>query len=122
MTSAVIRSLTSPFGRHVSVGPRFFVSCEGAHLELHSFPTRRSSDLLFLAPERQAGVDQEGDPETEEPGVVVRSEEHTSELQSRQYLVCRLLPEKKNLAGRRTTRTGRSSVSFAASPPCKPGG
>src|SRR5438445_1560217 len=25
-----------------------------------------------------------------------RSEEHTSELQSRQYLVCRLLPEKKN--------------------------
>src|SRR3712207_7796899 len=26
----------------------------------------------------------------------VRSEEHTSELQSRQYLVCRLLIEKKN--------------------------
>src|SRR3712207_7669669 len=26
-----------------------------------------------------------------------RSEEHTSELQSRQYLVCRLLPEKKKL-------------------------
>src|SRR3712207_7391020 len=31
-------------------------------------------------------------------GVVVeRSEEHTSELQSRQYLVCRLLLEKKKL-------------------------
>src|SRR3712207_7335132 len=30
-----------------------------------------------------------------------RSEEHTSELQSRQYLVCRLLLEKK----KRTTRT-----------------
>src|SRR3712207_8920837 len=29
--------------------------------------------------------------------VVQRSEEHTSELQSRQYLVCRLLLEKKNL-------------------------
>src|SRR3712207_8348702 len=29
------------------------------------------------------------------PEVVVRSEEHTSELQSRQYLVCRLLLEKK---------------------------
>src|SRR3712207_7041594 len=29
-----------------------------------------------------------------DPGV--RSEEHTSELQSRQYLVCRLLLEKKN--------------------------
>src|SRR3712207_8209981 len=28
--------------------------------------------------------------------VVERSEEHTSELQSRQYLVCRLLLEKKN--------------------------
>src|SRR3712207_7274596 len=42
-----------------------------------------------------------GDPEPQdrlrapaEP-VEVRSEEHTSELQSRQYLVCRLLLEKK---------------------------
>src|SRR3712207_7860609 len=30
----------------------------------------------------------------------VRSEEHTSELQSRQYLVCRLLLEKKNSSAR----------------------
>src|SRR3712207_8480780 len=30
------------------------------------------------------------------PGELLRSEEHTSELQSRQYLVCRLLLEKKN--------------------------
>src|SRR3712207_7538465 len=29
-----------------------------------------------------------------------RSEEHTSELQSRQYLVCRLLLEKKNIQSR----------------------
>src|SRR3712207_6944276 len=29
--------------------------------------------------------------------VALRSEEHTSELQSRQYLVCRLLLEKKNI-------------------------
>src|SRR3712207_7097739 len=29
-------------------------------------------------------------------GGAARSEEHTSELQSRQYLVCRLLLEKKN--------------------------
>src|SRR3712207_7933971 len=29
-------------------------------------------------------------------GLSPRSEEHTSELQSRQYLVCRLLLEKKN--------------------------
>src|SRR5258707_11630065 len=28
---------------------------------------------------------------------LIRSEEHTSELQSRQYLVCRLLLEKKNM-------------------------
>src|SRR3712207_8333959 len=31
-----------------------------------------------------------------------RSEEHTSELQSRQYLVCRLLLEKKNLQNNRS--------------------
>src|SRR3712207_7990397 len=29
------------------------------------------------------------------PAATIRSEEHTSELQSRQYLVCRLLLEKK---------------------------
>src|SRR5438445_7444369 len=34
-------------------------------------------------------------------GHVVRSEEHTSELQSRQYLVCRLLLEKKKKKNRR---------------------
>src|SRR3712207_8386342 len=35
------------------------------------------------------------DPLVAEQPVQVRSEEHTSELQSRQYLVCRLLLEKK---------------------------
>src|SRR3712207_7731382 len=35
------------------------------------------------------------DEEMGEKVVAVRSEEHTSELQSRQYLVCRLLLEKK---------------------------
>src|SRR5438445_6356554 len=38
---------------------------------------------------------------------LLRSEEHTSELQSRQYLVCRLLLEKKNKVGR-VTDTGLS--------------
>src|SRR3712207_8136883 len=33
-----------------------------------------------------------------------RSEEHTSELQSRQYLVCRLLLEKKTLSSLHTQR------------------
>src|SRR3712207_8320695 len=37
----------------------------------------------------------EGSLLTKENGAWVRSEEHTSELQSRQYLVCRLLLEKK---------------------------
>src|SRR3712207_7840488 len=32
-----------------------------------------------------------------EPVLALRSEEHTSELQSRQYLVCRLLLEKKTI-------------------------
>src|SRR3712207_9000510 len=36
-----------------------------------------------------------------------RSEEHTSELQSRQYLVCRLLLEKKKTT--KTTRAMRSA-------------
>src|SRR3712207_8151234 len=48
-----------------------------------------------LAPELQdpARVDQDR-------GVDSRSEEHTSELQSRQYLVCRLLLEKKRQMSR----------------------
>src|SRR3712207_9390503 len=37
-----------------------------------------------------------GLPDARRPGAARRSEEHTSELQSRQYLVCRLLLEKKN--------------------------
>src|SRR3712207_8737157 len=36
-------------------------------------------------------------------GHVARSEEHTSELQSRQYLVCRLLLEKKKIMARKTS-------------------
>src|SRR3712207_8420023 len=45
--------------------------------------------LLRLRPRRR-----DDRPEPELAGL--RSEEHTSELQSRQYLVCRLLLEKKN--------------------------
>src|SRR3712207_7479823 len=39
------------------------------------------------------------------PRSVARSEEHTSELQSRQYLVCRLLLEKKKKISTPPTRT-----------------
>src|SRR3712207_7905964 len=45
------------------------------------------------------------------PGLAAdRSEEHTSELQSRQYLVCRLLLEKKKITY--TPPTSPSALSF----------
>src|SRR5690242_21449259 len=55
------------------------------------FPTRRSSDLSpsHVAP---SGY---GRPGHTSVGVIMRSEEHTSELQSHVNLVCRLLLEKK---------------------------
>src|SRR3712207_8507472 len=52
---------------------------------------RRSSSTVFW-PNHWNGVNGLG---TNPPTDAVRSEEHTSELQSRQYLVCRLLLEKK---------------------------
>src|SRR3712207_7054342 len=42
--------------------------------------------------------------------IMVRSEEHTSELQSRQYLVCRLLLEKKQKAGVQTRHVSCQNV------------
>src|SRR5690606_42055546 len=85
---------------------------------LHSFPTRRSSDLdsalraarrrLLRAPPRRqaddvdAGADAEfavdageGRLDRLDADEQPRSEEHTSELQSRENLVCRLLLETK---------------------------
>ena len=38
----------------------------------------------------------------------IRSEEHTSELQSRQYLVCRLLLEKKKKNNNKKTKTNKN--------------
>src|SRR5690606_40532386 len=82
----------------------FFLSSSGAHRALHSFPTRRSSDL---ARELQGLLEREVARRDEVLEVVgrrgphvrelllLRSEEHTSELQSRENLVCRLLLEKK---------------------------
>src|SRR3712207_8856110 len=46
-------------------------------------------------PEGQDQADREGSQGSREGARQARSEEHTSELQSRQYLVCRLLLEKK---------------------------
>src|SRR5690606_41117690 len=98
-----------------------------AHRDLHSFPTRRSSDLLFLCGAAMAyyaalpvslkffqGFLTESLQSMLTVGpyisfvvrlligfglvfeLPVRSEEHTSELESRENLVCRLLLEKKN--------------------------
>src|SRR3989442_8810933 len=50
----------------------------------------------------------------------MRSEEHTSELQSRPHLVCRLLLEKKNLQRRFNAATPLASNGCA--PPLRPDG
>src|SRR3712207_8330679 len=55
-----------------------------------------------LAREREVSVRTDLPPRlpvVTQPQRIRRSEEHTSELQSRQYLVCRLLLEKKNRLG-----------------------
>src|SRR3712207_8237956 len=94
-----------------------FFKGSGDHRELHPFPTRRSSDLPLaeiavrtegVAPARVAESIRTAiaslDPDLPvrrlqpaDAAIVRRSEEHTSELQSRQYLVCRLLLEQKKI-------------------------
>src|SRR5437762_6930427 len=96
----------------------FFYSRMSALHHLHSFPTRRSSDLpQFPVLDRTrsrrrsgraygaqrarrgwAGDGRRGKTHRGDHGSATstsRSEEHTSELQSPMYLVCRLLLEKK---------------------------
>src|SRR6267154_606749 len=80
---------------HPPPTPFFFFSCYGDHRDLHSFPTRRSSDLFSLvrstAQAESFGPTGQGNGQS---APLVRSEEHTSELQSPVHLVCRLLLEK----------------------------
>src|SRR5947209_2847131 len=101
MTAAI--TLTRAWNRwyptKYSVSYSFF-SSHGRARDLHSFPTRRSSDLrreLLVADRetRLAGSRIIEDRHRAGERTGLRSEEHTSELQSRQYLVCRLLLEKK---------------------------
>src|SRR5437763_9622866 len=93
----------------------FFFSSSLHPRDLHSFPTRRSSDLAIVinaargevldvdaaldALQRNALGGLAIDVYDPEPPTRTwpddRSEEHTSELQSPMYLVCRLLLEKK---------------------------
>src|SRR5690606_41426743 len=89
-----------------------FFFCYADHRDLHSFPTRRSSDLFWgdevekiarINPLTGEVLAEERDTLTVYPAKhfvtpkdqLDRSEEHTSELQSRENLVCRLLLEKK---------------------------
>src|SRR3712207_8806925 len=60
-------------------------------------PSRRSTGAARTSPPRTAPSSAAcgSRSSTRRPGTPARSEEHTSELQSRQYLVCRLLLEKK---------------------------
>src|SRR5258707_1792600 len=55
----------------------------------------RSQPAAVLRRHLGSDVAQVGQMVEVEVGIAERSEEHTSELQSRQYLVCRLLLEKK---------------------------
>src|SRR5690606_30958067 len=57
------------------------------------------------AGERERGVRGRASPRAGGLGALFRSEEHTSELQSRENLVCRLLLEKKNKHTRETKHT-----------------
>src|SRR3712207_7295384 len=75
--------------RYLSVG-------EGPPLVLLHGAGDNSLDWRWVLPalarkRRVYALDLPGSPDSARP----RSEEHTSELQSRQYLVCRLLLEKK---------------------------
>src|SRR5204863_8856310 len=108
---------------HHSLSPRCILYLYAHHPALLSFPTRRSSDLIATGPGLLAPPDEgttaiwdavaltSSDVLANAPGLrrraiilltdgldtTSRSEEHTSELQSRRDLVCRLLLEKKKL-------------------------
>src|SRR3712207_8878789 len=62
-----------------------------------SVTTRRVAPRGTIRAEFNGGASSDGGNRSEpRSSWCARSEEHTSELQSRQYLVCRLLLEKKN--------------------------
>src|SRR5690625_6914588 len=74
--------------------------------ELQTFPTRRSSDLhgvgrvhrdvvSFLSQQLDSHILAVSEQYRRIVSLIQRSEEHTSELQSRGHLLCRLLLEKK---------------------------
>src|SRR5690554_7566030 len=65
-------------------------------IDVNSFAIAGSFVLFFLALEMILGIKLYKDDIPQTASIVpIRSEEHTSELQSRPHLVCRLLLEKK---------------------------
>src|SRR3712207_8619803 len=76
------RSTLFPYTTLFRSGDRTFVSDDGRVAYVYVFPPRSDDPFAGNVDVQRA----------------VRSEEHTSELQSRQYLVCRLLLEKKQHA------------------------
>src|SRR5690348_17630208 len=101
----------------------FFFYLYGDHRDLHSFPTRRSSDLTsdrnsafpMHRPLRRL-VRNSGARDRNRSGAA-RSEEHTSELQSPVHLVCRLLLEKKKKIIKIIITTIHVAVIFCLGPP-----
>src|SRR5690625_5481333 len=86
-------------------------------LDLLSFPPRRSSDL----PLEPAGADgpRAADPGSSDPDAAAeRSEEHTSELQSRGHIVCRLLLQKKKIHQQRDDPGYQTPVEKKPHPHC----
>src|SRR3989449_9060095 len=99
-------------GGPLELGPRAARRVEDPHPERHrpaahrladaSGPEQAERPALELDPEQLLRMPagprvalHELDPLQDAPGARERSEEHTSELQSRLHLVCRLLLEKK---------------------------
>src|SRR3712207_8759070 len=82
-----VRQLPS---RRYVLGPRLIHLGESAERALGTWALPHLTDLVDGTGETANMAMLDGDRV-----VYVRSEEHTSELQSRQYLVCRLLLEKK---------------------------
>src|SRR5438034_1928056 len=95
--------------------PSLLFSASAVPPDLLSFPTRRSSDLGRELAEHRAvvlGVRRPVDAGRRARRIRdarVRSEEHTSELQSHSDLVCRLLLEKKK-KNRSSTRSLTNSA------------
>src|SRR5690606_11182180 len=72
----------------------------GVALDAPFFVALGAADLVVAFEGEQSNGEDQGDQQSPHPDPGGRSEEHTSELQSRENLVCRLLLEKKKKKSR----------------------